>query len=271
MISICRLCLKEATLQNSHVIPKFFAEGVYYRFATGKSGASQPFMLPVNIDPKVKMGRMQKGFWEKKWGFQQKLLCEDCEKRVGALENYAKKLFYGRSNPIRLKLPILEDPFFQTDYRKLKLFQMSLLWRASEAKGLFFRAVDVGKKHSENLRQKLFEGDPGNEDEYPCAMARLIAPKEFGLLRLRSGKTLEDMVFAPVAKRWQGKHVYTFMMGGLVWIFAVSSTGPPEIMKNAYLHDSGVFFLTNFDARRFLHEFSWKLLKAGNIPDHSQN
>jgi hypothetical protein len=63
------------------------------------------------------------------------LLCYDCEQKISAFEDYAKRFFYGSSDPIRLSLPLLPDPVFTADYRKMKLFQLSILWRAAaEAK-----------------------------------------------------------------------------------------------------------------------------------------
>jgi len=52
------------------------------------------------------------------------LLCGDCEMKFSALEDYAKRYFYGKSSPIRIQLPIDQD-LFVADYKRLKLFQLS--------------------------------------------------------------------------------------------------------------------------------------------------
>jgi hypothetical protein len=84
------------------------------------------------------------------------LLCYDCEQKSSAFEDYAKRFFYGSSDPIRLSLPLLPDPVFTADYKKMKLFQLSILWRAAEATGEFFSAVILPTHHRERLRQMPF-------------------------------------------------------------------------------------------------------------------
>ena len=102
------------------------------------------------------------------------LLCDACESRFSALEDNAKRVFYGGYSPIRLHLPLVKDPLFRTDYKKLKLFQLSILWRAAEAKGEFFAAVTLLDADRSRLRDMLLSANPGSEDEYPCAMTRLV-------------------------------------------------------------------------------------------------
>ena len=86
-----------------------------------------------------------------------------------------KDFFYGSSDPIRLSLPLLPDPVFTADYKKMKLFQLSILWRAAEATGEFFSAVILPTHHRERLRQMLLTENPGADHEYFCTMARLVA------------------------------------------------------------------------------------------------
>lgn len=46
---------------------------------------------------------------------------------------------------------------------KMKLFQLSQLWMASEAKGAFFGAVKLSGAHRERLRVMLLHDEPGDE------------------------------------------------------------------------------------------------------------
>jgi hypothetical protein len=56
----------------------------------------------------------------------------------------------------------------------VKLFQLSILWRASVAKGDFFSKVKLKPRHEEEIRKMLLNGEPGKEDRYPCGMGRLV-------------------------------------------------------------------------------------------------
>lgn len=261
----CRLCLQEKELRRSHIIPDFFADSSGLTYPTGDSRKLQPFGLPISTMPGKKFKRMQQGYWEKQLGMIEHLLCHDCEQKFSSLENYAKRFFYGNSTPIRLQLPLLGDPFFVADYKKMKLFQLSILWRANEAKGSFFANVHLDDHHRERLRLMLLNDNPGAEDEYFCGMSRLVVPPSVQKLFNDSDSAIETGRFAPVCHRHEGWDSYMFVMGGLTWLFCVSDTGIPEIMRNRYIKETGEFHLGNHDGFEFLHNFSRKAIEAGNV------
>src|SRR5437868_2386746 len=137
----CRLCREEKELRRSHVLPAFFRDDSVSMYLTGKQGMRQPFTQPIHTHVGKRFARKQHGYWEQRHGMVEPLLCHECEQKFSAFEDYAKRFFYGSSDPIRLALPLLPDPVFTADYKKMKLFQLSILWRAAEAKGDFFSAV----------------------------------------------------------------------------------------------------------------------------------
>jgi hypothetical protein len=193
------------------------------------------------------------------------LLCHDCEQKFGRLEDYAKKFFYGTSNPIRLQLPLLKDPLFVADYKRMKLFQLSILWRASEAKGEFFSAVTLSDHHRERLRYMLSNDDPGREDEYFCAVTRLIVSSVIEEFQASHGISNETGFFAPTSHKHGTWDSHLFVMGGIVWCFCVSVAGVPEIMRNTYIKDNGRFWLMPMNADGFLINFCRKVVEAGNV------
>src|ERR1017187_7394954 len=211
----CRLCHKEGDLRVSHIIPEFFRRGGGEYYPTGQGDHLQPFTQPLHATPGMRFDRKQKGFWERQHGQVEYLLCDHCEQKLSVLEDYVKKFFYGKSHPIRLQLPLKEDPFFKADYRKMKLFQLSLLWRASVAKGSFFSTVQLTDKHRDKLRQMLLEGDPGSEHRYPCGLSRLTLSPRMNTLLVQHKGTLEAMLFAPVAHDHGSWRSFMFTMGGL--------------------------------------------------------
>ena len=55
-------------------------------------------------------------------------------------------------------------------YTKLKLFFLSVLWRAGASSQEFFKRVDLGP-HFDTLRNRLLNADPGQPDEYAVVLA----------------------------------------------------------------------------------------------------
>ena len=56
------------------------------------------------------------------------------------------------------------------DYAKLKLFGLSVLWRAAVSSHYFYRRVRIGP-HEKNIKQMLLNGDPGSPDLYSVIFA----------------------------------------------------------------------------------------------------
>ncbi len=261
----CRLCQKEKELRRSHIVPNFFRDDSGLTYPTGESGNPQPFTQPIHTHPGKKFQRKQHGYWETRHGMVEYLLCDECEQKFGALEDHAKRFFYGTSNPIRLQLALLEDPLFVADYKKMKLFQLSILWRASEAKGEFFAAVSLSGQHRERLRQMLLNENPGREDEYFSGMTRLVVSPPVEQLQRIHGISIETGFFAPVSHKHETWDSHMFAMGGLSWCFYISEQGVPEIMRNTYIKENGRFWLMPMKADGFLIDFARKAVAAGNV------
>jgi hypothetical protein len=106
---ICRPCQGEKQLRRSHILPDFFRDPCGTLYPSGKSGRPQPFTQIVPTDPRKKFQRKQYGYWDVRPGLIEYLLCHDCEQKLSALEDYAKRFFYAGSNPLRLQLPITKN------------------------------------------------------------------------------------------------------------------------------------------------------------------
>ena len=134
----CRLCGEDKELRRSHILSVFFRDDSASMYPTGKNGVPQPFTQPIHTHTGNRFARKQHGYWEQHHGMVEPLLCYDPEQKFSAFEDYAKRFFYGSSDPIRLSVPLLPEPVFTADYKKMKLFQLSILWCAAEATGEFF-------------------------------------------------------------------------------------------------------------------------------------
>jgi hypothetical protein len=174
----CKLCLEQKNLQNSHIIPEFFYKPLY---------DEKHRIHVLSTTPEEKNVMEQKGVREK-------LLCYDCEQYFSQLEDYARKVFYGGVE-IGMRNDKNKILFEDIDYTKFKLFQLSLLWRASVSTVRLFSEVSIGA-HEEKLRKMLINKNPGEYYEYGCSIIGL----------LMEGKRLADqMILKPESLRVDGQ------------------------------------------------------------------
>ncbi len=156
VVGKCRLRGEVGDLCHSHVLPEFMYEPMYdqnHRFvalSASGSGESEP---------------VQKGYREY-------LLCRDCEGYFGEWERQVAPVFrslrqrlHGASPNAVIRLP--------TQYASLKLFMLSLLWRASIAKHANYAAVDLASLEP-IVRRMLCSATPGSEAAFPI-VARAYA------------------------------------------------------------------------------------------------
>ncbi len=96
---------------------------------------------------------MQRGYWEKVLGIKEYLLCGTCEQKFQVNETYVRDLLYGNLPPPLQKLLIgstvslgvsefkpdglLGARKATVDYKKLKLFQLSILCEPELRKVIF--------------------------------------------------------------------------------------------------------------------------------------
>lgn len=147
-------------------------------------------------------------------GFSEPLLCEECEQRLSVWEAYALRILFGAEKKLQAKRigAIPETVAYRgIDYQKFKLFQMSVLWRASVATHKFFGQVALGPRE-EQLRSMILAGDPGEVTDFGCLMARLTL----------NDKPMVEAVIEPTSGRMRNRRKYRFIFGSMLWEFSVS-------------------------------------------------
>ena len=60
----------------------------------------------------------------------------------------------------------------EVDYCLLKLFFLSLLWRAHHSSHDLFSGVNVGRRMERRLRELILAGNPSRADEFAVVLAR---------------------------------------------------------------------------------------------------
>jgi len=212
---ICALCLQPRALRRSHIIPEFMYNALYddkHRF----------WCVSAEVDSRNEL---------KQKGEREELLCDQCEGRFARHERYAS-LVHNGGIPLDAKregsLIILDG----INYTTYKLFQLSVLWRASVSRLPLFERVDLGP-HEEILRRQLLNDDAGKPTRYGCVM--------FGLT-MTPGET-PALIMQPTRVRSSGINTYKFVFGGIVWNFFVDKQELGYPFNHIMLSESGKLVL----------------------------
>ena len=211
MTGICALCRKNAEICRSHIIPEWGYDGVYddkHRFIA--------FDILNSIGSRIK----QKGDREK-------LLCKDCEALLSDWEGYGKRVWEQKVGQWR---DLAGGGLLVTglDYRKLRLFLLSVLWRSGVAKGSIGENVILGP-HGEVIRAMLLNGDPREPMLYPCMMMRITEGKSWRRIGLR----------LPIAGRWDGQRAYSVAFKGIGLLYIVDNARLTQMQQRGCIDAIG--------------------------------
>ncbi len=165
-------------------------------------------------------------------GIREKLFCGECEQIFSRYERYASLVLNGGAK-IETRLVGDNQIFIKgVDYSDFKLFQLSIIWRASVSKSSMFGEVNLGR-HEEIIRLMLLKKCPGENYQYPVLLSPIIHEND----------VVEALIVKPTYTRIDGQNAYRFVFGGIAWIFVVSSHKPAECIIEAALNQSGVLKL----------------------------
>ncbi|MDH5572705.1 MAG: hypothetical protein OEY89_13145 [Gammaproteobacteria bacterium] len=144
---------------KSHVIPESFflhrkVQGETAILTTNKKGV-HPKKRPIGE-------------------YDTEILCKKCEKEFNAWDSYGKELLinkYSDFKTIEENGSTLGYYIESFDYVKLKMFFISVLWRASVSKRDLYKKVALGP-HENILREMVTEANPGSKDNYDVQLFR---------------------------------------------------------------------------------------------------
>jgi hypothetical protein len=162
-MSMCRMCEGRPATVRAHIIPKsFFLEDLLPNetllLATGEPG------VPSKKSP---IGP-----------YDTNILCESCEASFAAYDNYGYKFFHKpRIEVINLGKKSQATIIDEFDYRLLKLFLLSILWRASVSSHRFYAAVSLGR-YEDKVRDLIRVNDPGTPKQFPIFIRQWTYPGE---------------------------------------------------------------------------------------------
>jgi len=159
----CKYCLEQKELIKAHIIPASFFKLV---------GTNDPKNPGKIYDPTPgkfpKISRIGE--------YDNNMLCLSCEDIFGTWDNYAATILITDFASGKFKkVDLRSKRFFYTlsdyDYVKIKLFFLSVLWRAHASSRPFFDNVDLGP-HANKIKQMLMDEDAGSSQDYSVYLVR---------------------------------------------------------------------------------------------------
>ncbi|MCB9889634.1 MAG: hypothetical protein H6836_08655 [Planctomycetes bacterium] len=157
----CRLCGARAPLVQSHIVPKSF----YGPLRLGQKLLSNT--------PGQRPRRSPTGEYDR-------IVCAECEARFSDYDNYAYRVFEGDLwNPVELPDSANTVAAFLLNNVKpdrLKLFAMSVLWRAHASQRSIFASVSLAGEVERELRSMILDDRAGSLDEFATILHRWVPP-----------------------------------------------------------------------------------------------
>lgn len=205
----CKFCLEDKKCVEAHIIPN----SLYEPLLNDKRG-----MLIISNKPENYPKKQYTGIYDTN------IVCEECERLFSKPDDYAKSFF---------SADIPEDSFIidnseklayiikNYDYHHLKLFFISLLWRASTSTQSFFSKVNVGPFEN-HIKEMIKNNDPGDENTFSVTLTRYDNPLAIGML-------------SPYRKKWSDINYYTFYLRGWKAYIKVDMRPAPKIMRDFLL------------------------------------
>lgn len=158
-VGICKFCGNEKELVRAHIIPVSL-------YPADEKGHRMHYAIDGN--GKLPRSRLPNGVYDPN------LVCRECEDLFNAGDDYAKRLLIDeRAKGLRIQNG--DTPYFEynhVDYNNLKLFFISLLWRAHATSLQSFDKVKLGPKFEAVARDMIKTGNPGNPDDFALVMLR---------------------------------------------------------------------------------------------------
>jgi len=239
----CKLCLQNKTLVDSHIIPEFCYESVYDNLHR---------LNELSTDPK------ERNKCYKQKGIREKLLCTDCESLISPSEKYVREVFYGG-----VEIKVAQDAKFlvieNIDYNRFKLFQLSILWRASVSTHDFFNAVQLGP-HEDKIRRMILTQDPGEPHEYGCVVNAILTGEQ-------KTDVVDGLITTPEKTHLYGHRCYRFIFGGSFWIYVVSKHSDQFPYRKLFVSKEGrlVILKTSAEETEYFTKFAQKLKQDGKL------
>lgn len=209
----CKLCRQNKMLcEKSHIISKHA-----YQLLQDSNNLT----LYVDKNTIDKPGKQKRYTGE----FEGGILCEDCESKLSGYETYAANIIFDNQiqNIQKRKLQTQSGAWLVQingdgyNYKKFKLYLLSILWKSSICARQFFKEVSLNDD-TEIIREMFLNDNPGEIYEYPCF---IILP---ALIHQGIGFDLQDigLMRSPLLYEKDGVKFVDFLISGCRYQFAIT-------------------------------------------------
>lgn len=194
----CALCGMNAKLVKSHIIPEWAYRPLFDQ---------KHRILKIKSDNPSPVGFVPTGEWDR-------FLCHECEASFQKLDEYGRAIIF--SEPGQPTFGIGTGPteygvdIYPVDYKRIKLFQISVLWRASVCKREFFKDINLGE-HEPTIRDMLINGNAGASDDYGCVLSAVRTQPDMLLFNIDQPDMYEE-------KGWK---IARFLFAGCIWLYII--------------------------------------------------
>lgn len=191
----CALCQSSSELCESHIIPNFFSRRL-------RGGETQICLIGQGRNrPKFLQG-----------GVAETLLCRACEDRFQKLESPFARWWYPNppvTEPIESK-----EIELSVSTHNLRLLLLSIIWRASVARGDIWSQVNLGP-HEPRLRAILLEEKALGGSDYPT-YGQLLVDRA-------SGRIWDNVIMYPHYFEADNLNGVRMIFGGIAWAIMTSA------------------------------------------------
>ena len=236
---ICKGCGEDKSLIKAHIIPRSF-------YMDLRKNENRLDMVSTNIKQKKGLSRIGE--------YDHDILCKECDQFLSKYDDYGKKLLLDQFDNFDTLIDgklIRAYVVRNYDYLFLKLFLLSVLWRASISKRTFFKDVNLGD-HERHIKDLIFNTEDDGNRVYGCSLQKFI-PSEIG--------SLEKSIISPDNKKLRGLNYYRLWFGGYIsWIRIDINQDPDGVGMYELIKDKDAIFLS-----KHFHDSSESRLLEGSI------
>jgi hypothetical protein len=224
----CRLCRYPSELRESHIVPRSLI-----RLIRDEKLDDRFYALHQKVCKKIQDGP------------KEYLLCDNCEQKIGGFEKYfIECVHYGKHGTEKKhddQCLVIKN----VDYKRTKLFFLSLLWRMSASSRSEFEPVSIRGDDEERIRQMILREDAGVSSEYSVS----------AIIPLLNGRNREGWCSTPFVSDGEPP-VYALVLGGILYYLCAGREKSPYPL-DLCLNESGRWCIPFTDLNKipFLREY----------------
>lgn len=166
-MKICKFCEENIEKYiDCHIIPKAFF--VFSQKMSAKIGWSGNMLMITNTKGEQPKKRVRIGWYDPQ------LVCEKCERRFGKYDDYAIQLLLKNESKHKSVIEnsrIIAWVIENFDFKLLKLFFISILWRSSASSLPQFNKISLNHD-LQRAKELILSDDEGKEEEFSFLLAR---------------------------------------------------------------------------------------------------